>query len=154
VNGVQYIVLDAGGHGYLGGAQAAADRLWAFSLKGPADGVAIPRPAGPALTDNVTHLSGAPMRTSKVAVFDYGYKPSGKPSGFGSLIITVPAGATITWINTGSQPHTSTSKDGHWDTGVIPPGGSATTVMKQAGTFHFYCIPHPWMTGEVIVTPI
>jgi plastocyanin len=154
VNGVQYLVLDAGGHGYLNGAQAAADKLWVFSLKGSANGVAIPQPAGPAPINNVTQLSGAAVHTSKVAIFDYGYKPYGKAAGFGSLIITVPVGTKVTWINTGSQPHTSTSQDGHWDTGIIPPGGSASVVMKKVGTFHYNCTPHPWMTGEVIVTPI
>jgi alcohol dehydrogenase (cytochrome c) len=154
VNGVQYIVLDVGGHGYLSGAQAAADKLWAFSLKGPADGVAIPQPPGPAPIDNVDRIAGAAVHTGKVAIFDYGYKPFGAAGGFGALIITVPVGTTITWVNIGTQPHTSTSIDGHWDTGIIPPGGSATTVMKQVGTFHFNCTPHPWMTGEVIVTPV
>jgi quinohemoprotein ethanol dehydrogenase len=154
VNGVQYIAIDAGGHGYLNGAQAAADTLWVFSLKGPANGVAIPQPAGPAQIDNVTKLAGAPVHTSKVAIFDYGYKPFGAAAGFGSLTITVSAGTTITWVNTGSQPHTSTSITGGWDTGIISPGGSATTVVKKVGTFTFTCTPHPWMIGRVIVTPI
>ncbi len=154
VNGVQYVAVDAGGHGYLSGAQGNADALWVFSLKGPADGVAIPQPAGPPPIDNVTKLAGAPVHTGKVAIFDYGYKPFGAKASFGSLTITVPAGSKVTWINTGSQPHTSTSVTGGWDTGIITPGGSATTVMKKVGTFTFTCTPHPWMIGRVIVTPI
>jgi quinohemoprotein ethanol dehydrogenase len=155
VNGVQYLAIDAGGHGYLSGAQAAADTLWVFSLKGPTNGVAIPQPSGPAPIDNVTKLAaGAPVHTGKIAIFDYGYKPFGAAAGFGSLTFTVSAGTTVTWVNTGTQPHTSTSITGGWDTGIISPGGSATTVMKKVGTFTFTCTPHPWMIGQVIVTPI
>ncbi|MDB5077152.1 MAG: quinonprotein alcohol dehydrogenase, partial [Chloroflexi bacterium] len=154
VNGVQYIAIDAGGHGYLTGAQASADALWVFSLKGPANGVPIPQ--GPSLKpiDNVTKLGGAAVHTGKVAIFDYGYKAYGSPAGFGSLTITVPVGTKVTWINTGSQPHTATSGDGHWDTGIIPPGGSGSVTMNKVGTFTYVCTPHPWMIGKIIVTPI
>ncbi len=153
VNGVQYLAISVGGHGYLSGSQAAHDTLWIFSLK-PSTQTFL-QPASPApIINKISTQSGAPIATGKVAIIDYGYKPFGAAAGRGSLVITVPVGTVVTWVNTGSQPHTSTSKDGGWDTGIIVPGGSATTVMKKVGTFHFYCIPHPWMTGEVIVTPV
>ncbi len=155
VNGVQYVAIDAGGAGYLPGSSAAADALWVFSLKGAPNGRSIAQAAAPPAIDNVTKIAGAAVHTGKVAIFDYGYKPFGaKAAGFGSLIITVPVGTKVTWINTGTQPHTSTSADGHWDTGIVPPGGSHSIVMNRVGTFHYDCTPHPWMLGEVIVTPI
>ena len=154
VNGVQYVAVDVGGHGYLTGAQADADALWVFSLKGPANGQQIAQAPSPKPIDNVSKISGAAVHTGKVAIFDYGYKPFGGPAGFGSLTITVPAGTKVTWVNTGSQPHTSTSVSGNWDTGIIPPGGSATVTMGKVGTFTYDCTPHPWMIGKVIVTPI
>lgn len=155
VNGTQYVAIDTGGNGYLPGAQGPADALWVFTLKGSMHGAPIPQAQARPPIDNVTKLSGAAVHTGKVAIFDYGYKPAGaKGAGFGSLVITVPVGTKVTWINTGSQPHTSTSTDGKWDTGIIPPGGSATVTMNKVGTFHYDCTPHPWMLGEVIVTPI
>jgi plastocyanin len=62
-------------------------------------------------------------------------------------------GTKVTWYNTGTQPHTATSP-GNFNTGIIPPGGSASVVMNQVGTIKYSCIPHPWMIGEIIVTPV
>ncbi len=155
VGGVQYLAVDVGGHGYLQGAQADHDALYVFSLQGAPDGKTVSPLPAPSPIDNVTKISGAAIHTGKIAIYDYGYKAFGTPTGFGgSKIFTVPVGTKVTWVNTGTQPHTSTSSDGGWDTGIIVPGGTATTVMNKVGTFHFYCIPHPWMTGEVVVTPI
>jgi quinohemoprotein ethanol dehydrogenase len=154
VGGTQYVAVDAGGAGYLPGASAPHDALWVFSLKGAPNGTAIPMPASPAPIDNVTKISGAAVHTSKIAVFDYGYKPFGAAAGFGSLSFTVPVGTKVTFINIGTQPHTATSPTGGFDTGIIPPGGSAVITMNKVGTFTFDCLPHPWMIGKVIVTPI
>ena len=66
-------------------------------------------------------------------------------------------GTTVTWINTGTQSHTATSNlpvsAGGWDTGLLQPGGKATVVMTKVGMFNYYCIPHPWMIGQIVVIP-
>jgi hypothetical protein len=99
-----------------------ADTLWIFSLKGPANGKLIPMPKAPPLIQNVAQIAGSAVRTSKVAIFDYGYKLFElKPRQTGSLIITVPAETKVTWYNMGSQPHTATSP-GNLNTGIVTSG--------------------------------
>jgi alcohol dehydrogenase (cytochrome c) len=158
VNGTQYVAIDTGGQ--TGAAPVGknkkplyGDALWVFSLKGSS--TPIPPLAAPVPPSPKVEITGTPYRTTLVDMVDYGYDPvlKGKPVfSFGAPIITVPVGTTITFLNTGLQPHTATSKAGDFDTGLVSPGGKASVTMGKVGTFTFTCIPHPWMLGEVIVT--
>jgi plastocyanin len=66
---------------------------------------------------------------------------------------TISAGTTITWKNTDSYVHTSTSDAGVWDTGNIPGGGSRTTTFNAPGTYPYHCTYHAamGMTGTIVV---
>ncbi len=66
--------------------------------------------------------------------------------------LTVSAGASVGFVNNGVAPHTATSRDGSWDTGVIQPGGSAHVAFAKAGTFSFICSIHPQMKATLLVT--
>jgi alcohol dehydrogenase (cytochrome c) len=155
VNGTQYIAIDAGGQTGAAPKSGPGDNLWVFSLRGATNGTSVAPPPAPTPPPNVTKITGTPYRTNIVRMVDYGYEPlvQGKAEiGFGASILTVPVGTTVTFINTGNQPHTATSKSGGWDTGLVSPGGKATITMTKVGTFTYTCLPHPWMLGEVIVT--
>jgi plastocyanin len=70
--------------------------------------------------------------------------------------ITVEPGTTVTWVQSGNNPHTTTSYDGLWDSGMIE-GGSGVTfsfTFEEPGTFDYFCIPHEdlGMVGSVTVT--
>jgi plastocyanin len=39
--------------------------------------------------------------------------------------LTVQAGTTVTWSNTGQRPHTATDRGGTFDTKPVAPGASA-----------------------------
>jgi plastocyanin len=81
--------------------------------------------------------------------------------GFAPQNATIAVGDTVTWTNTGSFAHTTTSgtttggtrhPDGLWDSGSMLPGKSFSHVFAQAGTFPYYCTPHyTSMTGTVTV---
>lgn len=77
---------------------------------------------------------------------------------FASQSITVPAGTTVTWSNVGRDPHTVTSDNGYFDSGVIIPGnGSFTWTFSSPGTYPYYCRFHGGpggigMSGTVVVT--
>lgn len=65
--------------------------------------------------------------------------------------LTVDAGTTVTWMNTDSIAHTSTSDGAGWDSGIIAPGAQFSVALNTAGTFHYHCQIHPGMVGTVVV---
>ena len=67
--------------------------------------------------------------------------------------ITVKAGSTVTWKNTGSGTHTVTAGDGSFDSGQVAAGSSFQHTFATAGTFAYHCTIHSSMTGTVVVTP-
>lgn len=71
--------------------------------------------------------------------------------GFTPPEITISAGQSVTWKNSGSIPHTATATGGQFDTGNVAPGESKTVTLSSVGSFAYQCTPHPWMKGTVIV---
>ncbi|HLZ68996.1 MAG TPA: plastocyanin/azurin family copper-binding protein [Dehalococcoidia bacterium] len=66
--------------------------------------------------------------------------------------ITVTAGATVTWTNTGISTHTVTADDGtSFDSGAIQRGDAWSFTFAKAGTFPYHCTFHSWMKGTVLV---
>jgi plastocyanin len=65
--------------------------------------------------------------------------------------LTVDAGTTVTWTNTDSVAHTSTSDASGWDSGIVAPGGHFSHSFQTAGTFQYHCAIHPGMVGTVVV---
>ena len=70
--------------------------------------------------------------------------------------ITVEPGTTVTWVHSGNNPHTTTSYDGLWDSGMIEggSGGTFSFTFEEPGTYDYFCIPHEslGMIGSVTVT--
>jgi plastocyanin len=70
--------------------------------------------------------------------------------------ITVEPGTTVTWVQSGNNPHTTTSYDGLWDSGMIEggSGGTFSFTFEEPGTYDYFCIPHEQlgMIGSVTVT--
>jgi plastocyanin len=70
--------------------------------------------------------------------------------------VTVEPGTTVTWVQSGDNPHTTTSYDGLWDSGMIEggSGGTFSFTFEEPGTYDYYCIPHEdlGMVGTVTVT--
>ena len=80
--------------------------------------------------------------TTTVSIQDFFFSPAN---------VSVPAGTTVTWVNEGNVPHTVTSDDGQFDSGVLMPGDSYTVMFKGQGTITYHCAIHPSMTGSVSV---
>jgi plastocyanin len=70
--------------------------------------------------------------------------------------ITVEPGTTVTWVHSGNNPHTTTSYDGLWDSGMIEggSGGTFSFTFEEPGTYDYFCIPHEslGMIGSITVT--
>lgn len=75
---------------------------------------------------------------------------------FAQADITVPAGTTVTWVQNGNNPHTTTSYDGLWDSGLIAGGSGErfSFTFEEPGTYTYFCGPHEaqGMVGSVTVT--
>jgi LPXTG-motif cell wall-anchored protein len=121
----------------------------------PAASVVQAAPAAPA-----SPARAHPTRTSRLAaqqpvkvravaraaggdtISDFKFTPS---------TITVTAGESVTWTNSGPSGHSATADDGSFDTGVLGKGSSGSHTFTRAGTYTFHCTPHPFMTGKVVV---
>jgi plastocyanin len=65
--------------------------------------------------------------------------------------LTVKVGDTVTWTNKDIAGHSATADDGSFDTGVLSQGESGSFTFTKAGTFGYFCTPHPNIKGTIIV---
>jgi plastocyanin len=72
--------------------------------------------------------------------------------GYSPVVLTVPLGSTITWRNTGDLAHSVTSRDQLFDSRLLDDGRSWSYTFDDPGTYRYFCVPHPWMKGTVVVT--
>jgi plastocyanin len=80
-----------------------------------------------------------------VAIRDFTFRPDS---------ISVPPGATVTWVNCETppqEPHTTTADGGAWDSPELNPGERFSHTFPVQGTFAYHCTPHGFMLGKVIV---
>lgn len=68
---------------------------------------------------------------------------------FAAPTVTIQAGESVTWRNTGAVSHTATGSG--FNTGAISPGETASVTFDTAGTFDYVCSFHRNMAGTVIV---
>ena len=74
------------------------------------------------------------------------------------------ADTEVTWLNTDNAAHTATSEvvqvgdtiyaqGGAWDSGLMMVGGQYTKSFEgfEPGTYPYFCMVHPWMTGTIII---
>ena len=87
--------------------------------------------------------SGA-TSTDKVDIKDFKYGPEA---------IEVAKGTKVSFTNQDTAKHTATSKpQGTFDSGDISKGQTKPVTFKKAGTFDYFCVYHPTMSGKVTVT--
>lgn len=84
------------------------------------------------------------VSTNAVEIKDYAYSPA---------IIKVKVGTTVTWTNKDVVEHTVSIKDGAEgpDSELLGKAETYSYTFTRAGTFDYYCKPHPNMLGSVIV---
>jgi plastocyanin len=87
----------------------------------------------------------AAQATEAAKIVDFDYSPGH---------LTVEAGTTVTWTNTGQRPHTATDRGGTFDTKPISPGTSAKVTLSTPGTYFYFCRVNPAkMNGVLVVEP-
>ncbi len=70
---------------------------------------------------------------------------------FGPNSITVPAGATVTWVNKDDTPHTVTANDGAFRSRTLDTDEQFSFTFAKPGEYLYFCSIHPMMTGKVVV---
>jgi plastocyanin len=70
---------------------------------------------------------------------------------FAPQAITVPVGTTVTWTNSDDIPHTAVSTDGVFKSKVMDTDEKFSYTFTKTGTYSYYCMIHPKMTGQVLV---
>lgn len=122
-----------------------------------AAGVAGAEPAPEEATEEESAASGA-VATDAVDMPPGAYDPN--QIAYSPDVIVVPVGTTVTWTNSDQLPHTVTSgtsdgragePDGIMDSGDMAPGDTFSFTFNEAGEYPYYCTPHPWMRGAVLV---
>lgn len=92
---------------------------------------------------------GATAEVWEVSVMDNVFQPDS---------LTVSVGDSVTWVNDGNRPHTSTSgegcvPDGTWDSGTLQPGQRWGVAFHQLGERPYFCSFHclAGMEGVIVV---
>ena len=72
-------------------------------------------------------------------------------------MVTVNPGDEVVWSNDDSAAHTVTSgtdttSDGLFDSGIFMAGTTFAHTFDTLGKYDYFCLVHPWMLGEVLVT--
>lgn len=70
--------------------------------------------------------------------------------------LTVQAGDTVYWVNNEVMPHNVAFKkgvvgDGDFRGEMLKKDQAYAITFNEAGDFEYFCTPHPFMRGKVIV---
>ncbi len=65
--------------------------------------------------------------------------------------LQVDVGTTVVWTNTDPLAHTVTAVNKSFNSGLVQPGKTYRHTFNQAGTYSYFCMPHPFMKGVIVV---
>jgi amicyanin len=71
-------------------------------------------------------------------------------------VVHTKVGQTIAWANYDTPPHNVTYVSGPGFRSSPPTmnlGAKYSITLTKAGTIHYYCTIHPWMTGTIVISP-
>ncbi len=89
------------------------------------------------LASGTAHADGA-----TVTIKNFDYAP---------MMVTVPAGSSVTWKNLDGEPHTVVSTDGVFRSPALDQGDTFSFTFTKAGTYKYVCSIHPKMVATVTV---
>ena len=89
-----------------------------------------------------TPQNAAAAATVTINIKDYAYSKKS---------VTVSKGTTIKWVNKDSMKHDVHGGSGGPRSKLLAKNKSYSWKASKAGTFSYYCTPHPYMKGKIIV---
>ena len=70
---------------------------------------------------------------------------------YGPPNLSVPVGATVTWVNRDEAPHDSEARDKTWETSLLQRDEESVITFDEVGTWEYFCTIHPYMTATLTV---
>jgi plastocyanin len=70
---------------------------------------------------------------------------------FASTALAIPVGATVTWTNDDSEPHTVYTTDLAIASKALDTNEQFAFTFTVPGTYSYHCSLHPFMTATVVV---
>ena len=70
---------------------------------------------------------------------------------FSPQTLTVPVGATITWINDDDVPHTVVDTGKRFKSAALDTDDKFSFTFTTAGEYSYFCGIHTHMTGKIVV---
>ena len=132
--------------------------MWSFALNGKLG--PLPAPAKTGLKEqqflNVAAVKGQ-LTSNTVTIGRVWSSADNKLDqeseySYGPDNMSVPVGTTVTFTNGGQVAHTVTDQKANFDTDLIQPGDSASVTFNTPGSYIYFCVPHPWMIAQVVVS--
>ncbi len=65
--------------------------------------------------------------------------------------LSVPAGATVTWVNRDEAPHDQKARDETWKTNLLQRDEESVITFDEPGMWEYFCTIHPYMTATLTV---
>ena len=74
-----------------------------------------------------------------------------KDFSFTPPLMTIPEGATVTWINEDDEPHTVVGSDGLFKSHALDTDDTFSFTFSEPGRFEYFCSIHTHMVGTIVV---
>jgi len=100
----------------------------------------------------VLFLAALPVLTAAAAPATPAAVVHIKNFAFVPATVTVPAGATVRFVNDDGEAHTVTSDAKTFDSGGLDSGDAWSYRFATPGSYPYFCAVHPYMHGTVVVT--
>jgi plastocyanin len=81
-------------------------------------------------------------QTVTIEIIGFQYRPPN---------LSVPVGATVTWVNLDVAAHDSVARDGRWETDLLQREEESVVTFDEPGRWEYYCTIHPYMTATLTV---
>ena len=102
----------------------------------------LPLPSAEHPVSGDTTAAAVTGRTARAVIKTLAFQPNR---------IEIRPGTTVAWTNDDPLEHSVTAVDHSFDSGLIASGATWRHTFTQSGTYQFFCQPHPFMRGVVIV---
>ena len=83
-------------------------------------------------------------QTARIKIDNFAFVPD---------VLTITPGTTVTWVNADDVPHIVRTEDKTIKSPALDTDDTFSYTFEKQGTYSYFCVPHPFMRGTVIVDP-